>query len=209
MTLAKLGTFSSMCKKQKVKCQSKTIILKSDRALFGKIIITSQARNLKMKEVLSHSLGPLPWPLATPEGLLRKTNKATLAVKLQKDVPTAESIPVHSATIIDGMHFVQKLKGDQTTFGEVAKDLFSMILKEGSGSQRIDVVFDRYQEQSIKNNERQLRGSDSGIKVTSITEKQIIRQRKNFLAQISNKTSLISFLVTEWKKPKYTEKLKN
>jgi hypothetical protein len=107
------------------------------------------------------------------------------------------------------MHIVQKLKGDQTTFGEVAQDLFSMILKEGTQSQRIDVVFDRYQEQSIKNIERQLRGSGSGIVVTSITATQIIRQRKNFLAQISNKTNLISFLVSEWKKTKYTGKLGN
>ena len=74
ITQCKLKTFSSMCMKQEIKCKDKTLILKADRALFGKIIITSQARNLKMKEVLSHSLGPLPWPLATPEGLLRKTN---------------------------------------------------------------------------------------------------------------------------------------
>ena len=143
-----------MCMKQEIKCKDKTLILKADRALFGKIIITSQARNLKMKEVLSHSLGPLPWPLAAPEGLLRKTNKASLGNFLQKDVPTAESIPQYSATIVDGMYLVQKIKGNQTTFGEIAKDLFSMILNEGAGSQRIDVVFDTYQELSIKNSER-------------------------------------------------------
>ena len=190
-------------------CKDKTIILKADRALFGKIIVTSQTRNLAMKEVLSHSLGPLPWPLAMPEGLLRKTNKAALGNLLQKDVPTAESIPQQSATVIDGMHLVQKLKGNQKTFGEITKDLFSIILKEGAGSQRIDVVFDRYHEISIKNSERKMRGSYSGIKVTYITEKQILRQCNKFLGQTCNKTSLVSFLVREWKTTNYREKLGN
>ena len=107
------------------------------------------------------------------------------------------------------MQLVQKLKGNQTTFGEIAKDLFSMILREGAGSQRIDVLFDRYHEISIKNSERQVRGSYSGIKVTYITEKQIIRQWKKFLGQACNKTSLISFLVREWKTTKYKKRLGN
>lgn len=209
ITLSKLGTFSSMCKKTAVKLSGKTIILKADRTLFGRIIIASQARKLKMQDVMSYSLGPLPWPLATPDGQLRKTNKSSLAISLQKDVPTAEYMPLHSATIIDGMHLVHKLKGHQTTFGEVAMDLFSMILHEGSESQRIDVVFDRYQEISIKNSERQMRGSDTGIKVSNITAAQIIRQWRHFLKLMSNKTNLISFLVTQWKTPEYSARLKN
>ena len=40
-------------------------------------------RNLHMLEVLSHPLGPMPWAMATPEGLLRKTDKAVLATVLQ------------------------------------------------------------------------------------------------------------------------------
>lgn len=148
----------------------------------------------------------MPWPLATPEGLFGKTNNAILADHLQKDVPTAESIPTYSATIIDGMHLVQKLKGDQLNFGEIATYLFSMIMKEGSGSERIDVVFDKYQQLSIKDSEKQLRRSDAVIKVHSINAATIIRQWRKFLGQMSNKTSLISFLASEWKKSKYTER---
>jgi hypothetical protein len=207
LPMSKLESFSSMCKKHVVKSQGKEIILKADRALFAKIILTSQARDLKMKDVLCHSLGPLPWPLATPEGDLRKTNKAKLALTLKKDVDTAENIPENCATIIDGMHLVQKMKGDQLNFGEIAIDLFSMVLKEGAGSKRIDVVFDRYQDISIKNKERESRGKDSGIKINNITSSQIIRQWKKFLGQNSNKTCLITYLVKEWSTPKCTEKL--
>jgi hypothetical protein len=210
MKLCKLQTFSSMCKKQVISCQGRSIILKADRALFGKIIVIAQTRNLRMQDILCHSLGPLPWPLATPEGLLRKTNKATLAAYLQKDIPTVESIPLNSATIIDGMNLVQRIKGHQINFGEVATDLLSMILREGHESNRIDVVFDRYQGQSIKNSERMKRGQHPGINPHNyITAALIVRQWRKFLEQTSNKTALIFYLVAEWKKPQHSERLKN
>ena len=73
-----------------------------------------------MDTILSHPLGPLPWALSTPDGLLRKTNKASLASLLQKNVQVCEEVPVNSAAVIDGMSLVQRLKEDQLTFGEVA-----------------------------------------------------------------------------------------
>ena len=97
-----------------------------------------------MREVLSHSLGPLPWSLATSDGLMRKTNKASLAKELQKNVQAADSIPQPSVCVIDGMALVQRLKGDQKTFAAVAKTLLSRVLNEGGSSDRIDVVFDDY-----------------------------------------------------------------
>jgi len=32
----------------------------------------AQARNFKMEDIVSHPLGPLPWALSTPDGLLTK-----------------------------------------------------------------------------------------------------------------------------------------
>ena len=113
------------------------IILKADRSLFGRIIVMAQGRNLKMEDILSHPLGPLSWALFTHDGLLRKTNKATLATTLQKNVTVAEQFPGNSASIVDGMNLV---KGDQATFGDVATTVLSIALKEGSQSNRIDVV---------------------------------------------------------------------
>ena len=45
----------------------------------------------------------------------------------------------------------------------------SMILLEGSQSKRIDVVFDTYRENSIKNIERSIRGESPGEQVMNIT----------------------------------------
>ena len=113
-----------------------------------------------MAEVLTHPLGPLPWALATPDGLFRKTKKAALANYLQKNIAQIEETPAHSAAVVDGMILVQRVKGDERTFIEVAMSVLSMALREGHRSQRIDVVFDTYQEMSIKNSERSVRGEE-------------------------------------------------
>ena len=108
-----------------------------------------------MDTILSHPLGPLPWALSTPDGLLRKTDKAFPSSLLQKNVQFSEGVPVNSAEVIDGMSLVQRLKGDELTFGDFAMTVLSMAMKEGMWCNRIDVVFDTYKGLSIKNSERQ------------------------------------------------------
>ena len=102
-----LKTFSDLNKKKQVPINDRSIILKADRSLFGRIIVISQERSLQMDTILSHPLGPLPWALSTPNGLLRKTNKASLASMLQKNVQVSEEVPVNSAAVNDGMPLVK------------------------------------------------------------------------------------------------------
>ena len=85
LKLKKLKTFSSLTKQKKIKTTGRAVILKADRTLFTRMIIMGQSRKIDVRDLLSHSLGPLPWALATPEGLPRKTNKAALATQLQKN----------------------------------------------------------------------------------------------------------------------------
>ena len=165
----KLQTFTDLNKKVQVKSRtSKEIILKVDRNLFAQMILIAENRKLQMREVLSHPLGPLPWALSTADGSLRKTNKAVLAKELQKSVPFADVIPQPSACMIDAMALVQRLKRDHKTFAEVADSLLSLVLHEGSNSKRIDVIFDVYKENSIKDAEREKRGAEFGNEFRNI-----------------------------------------
>ena len=93
LKLKKLKTFSSLSKKKTVEAKGRAVILKADRSLFGRMIIMGQSRKIEVRELLRHSLGPLPWSLATPEGFPRNTNKAALATYLQKDIQLAERFP--------------------------------------------------------------------------------------------------------------------
>ena len=205
----RLKTFSNMVKKKEVKIDGRSSILKADRSLFARIIVMAQTRDLPMLEVLSHPLGPLPWSLSTPDGQLRKTDKSALALLLQKNVPTAESLSDNFAVVIDGMALVQKISlSDQPTFGDIARLMFNCIICDSRGSLRIDVVFYTYKEISIKNCERSQRTEESSYhQLQNITSTQNVRQWRKFLSVMNNKSSLIDFLVQEWQKPSYVEKL--
>ena len=80
-----LKTFAHMKKMSKlVKCKGRETVLVADRNLFAMMILMAENRKLKMEEVFKHPLGPLPWPLATGDGLPRETNKAALVKKWLK-----------------------------------------------------------------------------------------------------------------------------
>ena len=187
ITKAKLKTFTHLNKKVSIKSgRNQEVILKADRRLFAQMIVIPESRNLQMREVLSHPLGPLPWSLATPDGLMRKTNKASLAKEHQRNVQAADSIPQPSVCVIDGMALVQRLKGDQKTFAAVAETLLCRVLNEGGSSDRIDVVFDDYREKSIKNAERENRGEGSGSEYRNIQADHKIKQWRKFLCSLGH-----------------------
>ena len=138
----------------------------------------------------------------------RKTNKAQLGRELEKLVqPTAE-IPSPSVYVIDGMALVQKLKvSDQMTFGQIADATLSHVLQEGGNTRCIDVVFDSYNEISIKSAERERREEGESVTYKNLTAGQKIKQFRNFLQHGQNKNSLIAFLNDYWRKPPSQEKL--
>ena len=183
MNKAQLKTFSNLGKEMKVRRGTENeATLRADRALFAQMIVIAETRELSMSTVLSHPLVPLPWSLATDDGSLRKNKKSSLAKDLQKDVPSAESIPPSSACIIDGMALVQRLKGDGNTFAEIADALMAMVLREGASSKQIDVVFDVYRETSIKNTERERRGCQAGNEYRNLQPDHRVRQWRKFLS---------------------------
>ena len=193
-----LKTFANICT-NKVRFKGKDVIIKANRNLFARMIVIAQSRELDMHDVFAHPLGPLPWALANEDGSLRKTDKARLLNHIGKNVRPAEVLPNLSACIIDGMSVVQKINGSNQTFAELAKSALKLVLNEGGQSQRIDVVFDVYLETSIKDAERSNRGSGTGVKFRTIIASHKIKQWRNFLSEADNKTSLIKFLVEEWK----------
>ena len=193
----------------KIKAKANEIILKGDRALFGQMVIIAKKRQLRMKDVLCHPLEPLPWSLATADGSLGKSNKSTLAKELQKNVPAADSIPQPSACIVDGMALVQRVKGNHKKFGDIAESLLDMVLHEGATFNRIGVVFDVYREPSIKNIERELRGSDYGNESRNIQPDHKVQQWRKFLLNPKNKKAFTEYVTREWKQDKYKGKLVN
>ena len=117
-------------KSKKIVAKDKEIMLKGDKNLFGMMTVISQSRNLDMKEVLSHPLVPIPWSLVTSDHTLRKTNKSILNNTLEKESTPSEKIPENSACVIGATRLVQKIKGNQEIFNEVAETLFRKAMSE-------------------------------------------------------------------------------
>ena len=93
----------------KVKVKGQQEILKADRNLFARLAVIGKTRSMDMREVLSHSLGPVPWSLATTGGNLAKTQKSKLAEALRKEVPPVDEDSESVVWVFDAMAVVQAL----------------------------------------------------------------------------------------------------
>ena len=202
----KLKTFSDMQRSSGMKTTNREVMIKADQKLFGHMVLVASSRNLDMREVLKHPLGPLPWSLANCDGTMKKTNKSTLARHLEKQVSHADVIPSPSACIIDAMALLHKINAEKKTFGDLAEIVFALALKDGTHSDRIDMIFDFYKDISIKNAERNERSS-SGAFLGNILSGQKIMRWRSILGCSTAKTSVIKFLCDEWKKPSYLTQL--
>ena len=107
------------------------------------------------------------------------------------------------------MNLVQKVHGDRKTFAELSDAIFMSALHNGTESSRIDVVFDVYRDESVKNTERVNRGSDSGILFNNIVAGHKVKQWKRLLSSSKSKSNLIEFLAQVWQKQALRAELLN
>ena len=94
-------------------------------------------------------------------GQLRSGSKAILAQVLTAEVPCpprleAKDLEKEATLIIDGQALVIAIGKPQAaaTFGDLGDVFVEAVLRSGTDFQRIDVLFDRYYELSIKGGTR-------------------------------------------------------
>ena len=153
----RLGTFANMNKKVKVKVKGREVQFSSQSEIFGKIALIAQSRSADLQEIFKYPLGSVPYALADSMGTMIKTKKAGLLAELEKDTTYVNSFPKSSCSILDRMALVRKVKCVELTFDKAADEIFNAALSSANGSTRIDIVFDIYTDESIKNVERNRR----------------------------------------------------
>ena len=95
-----------------------------------------------------------------------------------------------------------------STFKILAEKIFEVVLS--TNSRIIDVVFDCYWDISIKNAERTKRNiSVEGVKYPNILPTYPVKAWSRFLSVLENKTEIVKFIVSEWKKLSVMDKLFN
>lgn len=75
--------------------------------------------------------------------------------------------------------------------------VLSQIIREGSESQRSNIVFHVFNDKPSKDLERQRRGEESGIQLSDIDLCHTLQQRRKLLRCVSSKNELIEFIVNE------------
>ena len=194
----KLGTFAKLIKKTvKVMKSGQVAQFSAQSNIFGKIALIQQLRPLNLKEVFSYPLGPIPWALATSSGEMVKTSKSALMHHIEKGATHLQRVQKPFAAVIDGMALVRKVKPSGHTYDSYADEVLKAAILTSGEAARIDIVFDVYRKQSIKNAERGKRESGK-LLVKRIIGKQPIKQFLAFLSNGENKMELIRFLASRW-----------
>lgn len=194
----KLASFSNLNKTKTCKTKDKVFSLKMSKDLFAKVAIIAQKRSVDLKALFRYPLGPLPLALAEMDGSLKKTVKSSLFHKLEGSNSFSDDYPVNYAIIVDGMATVRQMKVTKLTYKEFAKKLLGCVISSGKMATRIDVVFDVYLDNSIKDVERNRR-SHGELSVQQIVPSAEIKQWNLLLSSNQNKNKLTEFIVTEWK----------
>ena len=208
----KITTFSSAAKKIEVKATNdKIITLTTDRELFGRLLVVAKQRDIDLREVLSYKLSADPVAIAHGDGSLRKTTKSSLMSVLEKNVAVLPSLPpslIPTAFVIDAMALIQVMKSaSSATFGEMAKLYCTHITRMLShyitlhyitlhySCSRVDLIFDQYRKQSIKEGERHKRGETTSLEVKIYSDSTPIpKQWGKYISNPRNKENLADFL---------------
>ena len=201
-----LKTFGSLIQKPKSTKKLHQVSVESSRNFFARLILLANSREIDMREVLAYSLGNFPLSIASADGGMAKTVKSQLLHLVTSNVKLAEcqQIPKGGCLILDAMAIIQATKNTAENFGDYAKIIFDQLIALSSfyEAKRIDFVADRYFTQSIKGSERAKRGNSTGAQLITIynDHQRCPKQWKKVLSSGENKESLISYLVSAWKK---------
>ena len=199
----KLKTFAACEVKKKVtSSQNKISQIRAERNIFGQLVLLSIEHDVDLELTLSFPLGPVPWSLATADGMPVKTDKSKLLHYLELGiVPTAER-PSDAVHIIEGNAMLQSLVAIPDTFEELAESVFNQLPK----AKRVDFITDTYKPQSIKSYERTRRGT-TATHLLSGAKTRTPHDWKNFMSNDKNKTQLIKLLLDQWKTDKFATRL--
>lgn len=173
------------------KARTQIAALKNDCNLFARLYIACQAREGNLEDFFRHENHASPPSLST-EGRMRAGQKSELVQCIEVD--TTVNCPNVEVKVIDAAVVVNMLPpGKSKTFQDYATCVFlPYIIQQAQRVKRIDLVWDRYIENSLKTGTRQARGAGLRRRVSAKTT--LPTNWQSFLRSDQNKTELFHFL---------------
>ena len=165
-------------------------ILKEDRQAFGLII----AKAASLDEAFSYPITSVPLSVATPEGTLRQSDKASLRNFLITDSDASTEItPKNCISLVDGLAAIRTLKPKLTCKPWIESLVHFITPPRDCAPIGIGLISDTYPEKSAKGGTRSKRG-ESGPKVQIDSVHQHMLQGnkwQDFLHNGENKEELV------------------
>ena len=191
-----LPLFSRPEKKTSSKDRMKVAQLKNDCSLFARLYIGCQTRDGDLNEFFKHENQESP-PSLSEFGKMRTGKKADLVSCLESKAPSHVASPKVDMKVLDGAAVVHFLStGEARTFEEYAKMVFcSYVTTQLEGTDRIDVVWDVYRGDSLKQGTRGRRGTGVRRRVSGAVK--LPGNWPNFLKNEENKDELFKYLAQQ------------
>ena len=171
------------------KSRKKMVSLASDRRLYANLYVACQSREGDLDNFFSHENHA--YPIAISEyGELRKCTAKSDFLQILEEIrePTYDS-PSVDVKIVDGAAFVHMNAPKACkNYGEYCDVLQQKIRLLANNVLRLDMVFDMYEEKSIKSQTRQRRGH--GVRVSVQKQTPIYKNFHEFMRNDQNKTEL-------------------
>lgn len=182
----------------------KLAALKNDCSLFSQLYIASKFRDGDLDRFFSHENTIYP-PALSKEGKLNLPSQKSDLLGL---IAPETYLPVPSVVdvkIIDGATIVHSLPVDKaSTFGEYASEVILPWIKHQLKTcNRVNMVWDVYKDNSLKESTRQKRGQGIRQKVGAMTK--LPRKFCDFLKDSKNKEELFQMLAESIKSTPFEE----
>ena len=192
----KLPLLNAVPKKIMSKSQLQMKSLKMDRSLFARLFVSVQTRCGDIDEFFQHENHIYPPSLSEFGQLRLPTNKSDILSCLP-DINSIDAIPNATAMVLDGAVIVNLLMPSESqTFNDYSKNVFtSYILQQFKRVSRLDLIWDQYLPNSLKDTTRQKRGTGIERRVTPTGK--IPSNWQDFLKVGRNKTELFNFLTAQ------------
>ena len=172
------------------------------------IMVVSENSTFDLRNILSYPITNYPLSLAHCDGTRVKSDKSSLMRKIecfQNNIITTEAeLPDSHTSIYDGglvLHSILSQIGVGASFASIAR---TVLLSVCSGkASEVHLCLDKYIVNSIKDSERELRGSVKCPYVITGPEQRIRQSGQKLLNIVEFKNEISKSFLHEWQKDHY------
>ena len=191
-----LALFKRPQPKVRSKAGKRIKVLQNNVALVGQLYISMQSRDADLKEFFAHEIQSFP-PSLSDFGKLHLPNTKSDILKCLEQAEPPEPPSICDCIVLDGAVIVHILPtAEARTFSEYADKVFIPYLsKQLEHTTRIDIVWDTYQSDSLKESTREKGGKGVRRKVSDFAK--LPSNWMDFLWDPNNKSELFTLLTSK------------